>query len=126
MRARSVPIRSRQEVAAVRAPLLRHKEQKGFPTDRVCRRWETRKECGKKFGRRVADRKAKGREASLANERLCKTSARENRVEAGELDENLDHDAAVLGAAFLGLVGCSRPLGTVADHVHLVERNLVL
>src|SRR5919204_842301 len=45
---------------------------------------------------------------------------------SASLRENLDDDAAVLRAAFLGLVRRDRLLFAVADHVHLVQRNLVL
>src|SRR3954447_1049891 len=42
------------------------------------------------------------------------------------LRQDLDNDPAVLGAAVLGLVRRDRLVFAVADHVHLVQRNLVL
>src|SRR3954466_14300141 len=45
---------------------------------------------------------------------------------AAWLGEHLDDDAAVLGAARLRLVRRDRLVLAVADHVHLVQRNLVL
>src|SRR5579871_4393242 len=41
------------------------------------------------------------------------------------LRQNADDDAAVLRAAVLGLVVRCRLRRAVADHVHLVQRNLV-
>src|SRR5204863_6522438 len=45
---------------------------------------------------------------------------------AGQLREHFNDDAAILGAAFLGLVRRDRLVLAVADDVHLVERDLVL
>src|SRR5437867_2931043 len=42
------------------------------------------------------------------------------------LREHADDDATILGAAFLRLVGRDRLLHAVADHVHLVKRDLML
>ena len=42
------------------------------------------------------------------------------------LRQNLDHDAAVLRTARLGLVRRNRFVFAVADHVDLVQRHLVL
>src|SRR5262245_46316472 len=42
------------------------------------------------------------------------------------LGEHPDHDAPVLRATFFGFVGRHRLLAPVANHVHLVQRNLML
>src|SRR4026208_158521 len=45
---------------------------------------------------------------------------------AWRLRPDLDHDAAVLGAPVLGLVRRDRLLFAVADHVDLVQRDLLV
>ena len=55
-----------------------------------------------------------------------KPSAIGSSPPSGHLGQHLDDDATVLGAAIPGVVRRGRLGLAVADHVHLVERHLVL